>query len=81
MPWFCSISDEHTINAMRLLAEQGIVSGETGAAGLGALLYALEDNIRREFLNLNSESRVLIFSTEGATNPELYRRLVQPSSD
>jgi diaminopropionate ammonia-lyase len=55
---------------MRLLAEAGVVSGESGAAGLGGLLAA------REALALPADARVLLVSTEGATDPAAYERIV-----
>lgn len=61
---------------MRMLAAAGIISGEFGAAGLGGFLAASSDPLAREALRLGPESRVLLFSTEGATDAELYRKLV-----
>lgn len=75
---FVSISDERAMEAMRLLAESGIVSGETGAAGMGALLEIVSDKddgiLQR--IDIDSHSRVLVISTEGATNSELYSQVV-----
>jgi diaminopropionate ammonia-lyase len=73
---FMAIPDEAAIDAMRLLAGAGVVSGESGAAGLAGLLLAAADPAARVALGLNAESRVLLFSTEGATDPELYASLV-----
>jgi diaminopropionate ammonia-lyase len=67
---FVAIDDDRAREAMRLLAAAGIVSGESGAAGLGGLL---------EFggqLGLTPESTVLLVSTEGATDPVGYREIV-----
>ncbi len=64
------IDDEPTREAMRLLAGAGIVSGESGAAGLGGLLSA------RGTLDLPPDASVLLISTEGATDPQAYRRIV-----
>jgi diaminopropionate ammonia-lyase len=61
---------------MRLLAARGIVAGESGVAGLAACLLAAADPAARETLDLTEDSRVLTFSTEGATDAEQYRRLV-----
>jgi len=76
---FLSISDDAAINAMRVLAGCGMVSGESGAAGLAGLLRAAADPQARAVLGLDRSSRILLFSTEGATDPELYARLVPPS--
>lgn len=69
---YISISDDRAREAMRLLASSGIVSGETGAAGLGGLLELINGN----GLELGKDSRVLLISTEGATDPISYKRIV-----
>jgi diaminopropionate ammonia-lyase len=73
---FMAVPDAAAVECMRFLAGLGIVSGESGVAGLAALLLAAGDPAAREMLGLGPESRVLLFSTEGATDPELYERLV-----
>lgn len=73
---FLSIPDSAAVAAMRVLAGCGVVSGESGAAGLGGLLRAAADPQARAALGLDRSSRILLFSTEGATDPELYARLV-----
>jgi len=73
---FLAIPDGAAIDAMRRLAREGIVSGESGAAGLAGLLLAAQDSVARQTLALGPASRVLVFSTEGATDPALYARLV-----
>ncbi|MER3523626.1 MAG: diaminopropionate ammonia-lyase [Ignavibacteria bacterium] len=81
MRCFLTISDTRAIEAMRLLASWEIVSGETGAAGAGALLELASDEhaFVRSRLGIDRDSSVLIFSTEGATNPALYAALVGAS--
>ncbi len=73
---FMAVPDEAAVDCMRLLAGQRIVAGESGVAGLAALLLAANDPAARATLSLGPDSRVLLFSTEGATDPELYARLV-----
>ena len=73
---FMAVPDEAAVECMRLLARQGIVAGESGVAGLAALLLAAADPAARAALNLGPASRVLLFSTEGATDPGLYKSLV-----
>lgn len=76
---FVAIDDEWTREAMRALARAGVVSGETGAAGLAGLLAMLsgpEREQRRQLLRLTPESQVVVISTEGATDPEAYQRIV-----
>ena len=79
-----SCADPVAALGMRLLAaphkgDEPIVSGESGAAttGLLAVLAASEAfaGLRRE-MGLDSSSVVLLFSTEGDTDPEQYRRIV-----
>lgn len=72
---FMAIPDAVAPGAMRLLAGLGIECGESGVAGLAALLLAARDADASHDLCLGPDSRVLLFGTEGATDPELYRRL------
>lgn len=76
---FVAVDDERAREAMRLLARAGIVSGESGAAGLAGLLelVASPDTADvRELLGLGSSTNVLVISTEGATDPTAYRAIV-----
>jgi diaminopropionate ammonia-lyase len=65
---------------MRLLADDGIIAGETGAGGLAGLLRAVEgsNDYVRAAAGLDQSARVLLICTEGATDPESYRRHVAP---
>ncbi|MDB5414357.1 MAG: diaminopropionate ammonia-lyase [Rubritepida sp.] len=71
-----AVPDAAVPAAMRYLAAQGIEAGESAVAGLIALECALADASARDALGLGPDSRALIFGTEGATDPELYRRLI-----
>lgn len=76
-----AISDEAAIAMMRRLArpERGdppLVAGESAVAGLVALASAMGDRAARTALGLGARSQVLVFGTEGDTDPELYRELV-----
>jgi diaminopropionate ammonia-lyase len=73
---FMAIPDGAAIACMQLLAKSGIVGGESGVAGLAGCLLAAGDPVARQTLGFNDRSRVLAFNTEGATDPELYQRLV-----
>ncbi|HUG14171.1 MAG TPA: diaminopropionate ammonia-lyase [Thermomicrobiales bacterium] len=76
---FVAVDDEWAREGMRALARHGVVAGETGAAGLAGLLGLFggpERERSREHLGVNDSSRVLIFVTEGATDPEAYARIV-----
>lgn len=65
---------------MRALARSGVVSGETGAAGLLALIDAGGEEAR-ELLNSSGETRVLLFNCEGATDPEAYECILGEGGD
>jgi diaminopropionate ammonia-lyase len=73
---FMAIPDAAAVATLRLRASIGIVAGETGVAGLAGLLLASADADARAALGLSAASRVLLFSTEGATDPVLYASLV-----
>jgi diaminopropionate ammonia-lyase len=80
---FVTIPDAAALEAMRSLAvgeggDPPIVAGESGAAGIAALLEAARHREIFRALGLSSESAVLVFGTEGATDPEIYRRIVGP---
>jgi diaminopropionate ammonia-lyase len=53
------------------------VAGESGVAGLAGCLLAAGDLAARETLGLDGASRILAFSTEGATDPVVYDELVR----
>lgn len=76
---FVAVEDDQARNAMRELAGAGIVAGESGAAGLAGLteLMAPEHRAARATLGLGPETRVLLLSTEGATDPVAYAEIVR----
>ncbi|MFV1970462.1 MAG: diaminopropionate ammonia-lyase [Acidimicrobiia bacterium] len=72
-----SFDDEWAEEAMRLLAAEGIVAGETGAAALATLLVLVDKRPDlRDTLNLGAEDVALVIVTEGATDPVNYRTIV-----
>ena len=81
---FASLPDRVAADGMRVLGaplpgDPRVVSGESGAAPLGFLYALMRDGELaplREKLKLGKDSRVLLFSTEGATDPENYRKVV-----
>jgi diaminopropionate ammonia-lyase len=78
---FLTIGDETAAECMRLLATGGfgdtpLVAGESAVAGLAGLLVAASDPDSRRRLKLTPDSKVLVFGTEGATDPEVYRQIV-----
>jgi diaminopropionate ammonia-lyase len=72
---FMAIPDEAAASTMRLLADRNLVIGESGVAGLAACLLASADPEACRGLQLTRDSRILLFGTEGATDPEAYRRI------
>ena len=76
---FVAVNDDWAREAMRELAQAGVVSGETGAAGLAGLLALLtgpDHEAQRQLLGLTPKSRVIVISTEGATDPEAYKSVI-----
>ena len=83
---FISCPDWVSAEGMRALAHpQGsdskVVSGESGAIGTGLVRAIMTDPDYAELkaaLELDEQSVVLLFSTEGDTDPENYRTIVNP---
>jgi diaminopropionate ammonia-lyase len=76
---FVAIDDEWAEAGMRDLAKIGVVSGETGAAGLGGLEALLADPSSHSMagtLGVDTSTRVLVICTEGKTDPVAYARIV-----
>jgi diaminopropionate ammonia-lyase len=74
---FASIADSWACDAMRALANEAVVAGETGAAGVAGVTAVLQcGGDVRDALELGSTSRVLAIVTEGATDPAAYARIV-----
>jgi diaminopropionate ammonia-lyase len=76
---FIAIPDARAEEAMRLLAHDGIVAGESGAAGLAGCLEAfggVDAQHYRTLLGVDETSTLLLISTEGATDPAAYDRIV-----
>ncbi|HXX79585.1 MAG TPA: pyridoxal-phosphate dependent enzyme, partial [Ktedonobacteraceae bacterium] len=79
---FISIDDEWACLGMRKFAKLGLVSGETGAAGIGgvlALLHTSSLGDARLSLGIDSSTRILVICTEGATDPVAYEQIVGTS--
>ncbi len=81
---FLAIPDDYAIKAMQNLyypfkSDTQIFAGESGAAGLAGLLALCNDESLekvRERIGLNEKSRVLVFNTEGVTDPESFEELI-----
>lgn len=81
---FVSCVDWVAAKGMRMLAvplhhDPVIISGESGALGMGCIAQLMMNDAFRDFreeIGLGKDSRVLMFSTEGNTDPDYYRRVV-----
>ena len=81
---FVSCPDWVSARGMRMLGvpvkgDPTIISGESGAVGMGLLAALMEtDACRdlREYLGLDRFSQVLMFSTEGNTDPLKFRKVL-----
>lgn len=78
---FMAVDEEDAVQAMRRLArpasgDPAVVAGESGGAGLAGLVRAVSDPALRTKLRLDRSARVLLFNTEGATDPARYRELL-----
>ncbi len=86
---FLRIPDEYACQTVCQLArpsngDDAVLSGASGACGLASLQAVLgleEFKPLRELLQLGRSSTVLVFNTEGATDPELHDRLLAGTAD
>src|SRR5215218_1794105 len=79
--FYLDVSDEQALVALKQLArplagDPPLTIGESGAAGLAGLMAAATDTAIRTKLALDHRSNVLLFGTEGATDPDLYAKLL-----
>ncbi|WP_352427046.1 diaminopropionate ammonia-lyase [Enterocloster asparagiformis] len=86
---FIAAPDWVAASGMRMLAapikgDAPVTSGESGAAPFGALaaMMTMEEyrDLKHE-IGLDENSRVLLFSTEGDTDPERYKNIVWKGLD
>jgi diaminopropionate ammonia-lyase len=76
---YVAINDDLVRDAVRLLAADDIVGGESGAAGLAgvlALVCAPDGATHRSHLGLGPDASVLVLLTEGATDPRGWAAIV-----
>jgi diaminopropionate ammonia-lyase len=78
---YAMLADRYALQAMRQFAQprgddRAIVSGETGAVGLGLLMAAKANPTIRQALGLTVDSRVLLLGSEGDTDPDIYQAVV-----
>lgn len=83
---FLTVTDDAAAACMRLLADgkngdPRVVAGESAVAGLAGLLGALARPALAKALGLDASSRVLLFGSEGDTDPALYQQIVGRSAE
>jgi len=82
--FFVSIEDEAAARGMRVLGaplrgDPRVISGESGASSMGFLMELLTSGELAELRDkagIDKSSRILLFSTEGDTDPGNYRDVV-----
>jgi len=82
--YFATIEDNAAARGMRVLGaplrgDPRVISGESGASAMGFLMELMTgDGLAglREQSGIGKDSRILLFSTEGDTDPGNYRRVV-----
>lgn len=77
--WLVTVTDDDARTAMRDLAAEGLVAGESGAAALAGVAVAAP--ALRQAGQLAADSCVLLLVTEGATDPEGYQAIVGRSAE
>jgi diaminopropionate ammonia-lyase len=81
---FLAIPDDFAVKAMQYLYfpfknDPQIFAGESGASGLGGFLALVGNKSLEEVkekTGLNKRSRVLVFNTEGVTDPDSFDDLI-----
>ncbi len=81
-----TVEDAAAADCMRLMAAgrlsgKPMVAGESAVAGLTGFLAAASDDSARATLGIEPDSRVLLFGTEGASDPETYAAIVGRSAE
>jgi diaminopropionate ammonia-lyase len=76
-----TVNDQAAVDCMQLLArgfdgDPPVVAGESAVAGLAGFIGVVSDPALRAMVRLDATSRVLLFGSEGDTDPVLYRRIV-----
>lgn len=86
---FAAAPDWVSAKAMRMLAapikgDPQVISGESGAVTFGVLCEIMTNPDYKELkdaLQLDGDSQVLLFSTEGDTDPQRYQKIVWEGKD
>lgn len=86
---FLSVPDYTAARGMRILScplkgDPFMISGESGAAPLGALYALMTESVNKDLkdaLKLNSDSICFMVNTEGNTDPKHFRRIIWDGQD
>jgi diaminopropionate ammonia-lyase len=74
---FCAIDDAWAEDGMRRLAASAIRAGEVSGGTVGAALAICDDEGARAELAIDETSTLFLLLTEGLTDPDSWRRIVQ----
>ncbi|MEZ5848498.1 MAG: diaminopropionate ammonia-lyase [Geminicoccaceae bacterium] len=78
---FMTVPDSAAAGCMRLLArgtgrDAPVTAGESAVAGLAGAIALLAEPDKAAAIGLGATSRILVFGSEGATDPALYEKIV-----
>ena len=76
-----TVSDKYVAKTIKFLANskfsnEKIIGGECSTPGISSLIGLSNDTDAREELNLNENSKILLFGCEGDADEELYEKLL-----
>ena len=76
---FITIDDTSIKKTMKLLNKNTpqIEAGESSVAGLASLIDLKNNKDVMKSIGLNHESVILLFGTEGATDPQIYKSIIE----
>ena len=79
---YLTIPDSVVAPTVRLLAQEAtgdpkVEAGESAVAGLAALIAVQKHPVLGAALGLGETSRVLLFGSEGVTDPEVFREIME----
>jgi diaminopropionate ammonia-lyase len=80
-----TVEDKVAVQAMKALYfpnenDSKIIAGESGVGGLAGFMAMMNDrkyDVLKTSLGINESSNILFFNTEGATDPDSFRELVE----
>ncbi len=83
--FFCACDDVITAEGMRAYAnpvgnDKAITAGESGAVTFGLVNRILQDETIRNLFRIRNDSVILLINTEGDTDPEGYRNIVNENA-